>query len=289
MQNKNYSDLFALIQALAGVDAFTTSEQTKILAMANRRLWQAYQACPVWARYFVASQARPINSSGVIPRTYDETAGIRSVSSATRSSAIVTIVTSASVDFCEGMYVTISGLTGSVSPNGSYQVAGITSTNNTNDTFTYNLTTTDTNFEVYTGTGVVSPVAIPVISDINRIFTADPFTSHGYREIEYYEDFAGCHPINPHGTNLGYWMCFKEEWDGPYEATATTIPDEFFYFAAHATYADFLRMDGQTEKAMAEENLANEYLVVELDKPANQRNINNAFRRISTYTSRQFR
>jgi hypothetical protein len=48
-------------------------------------------------------------------------------------------------------------------------------------------------------------------------------------------------------------------------------------------------MDGQVEKAMAEENLANEYLVVELDKPANQRNINNAFRRISTYTSRQYR
>ena len=38
MQSTTYANLLVLIQSLAGVDSFTTAEQTKILAMANRRM-----------------------------------------------------------------------------------------------------------------------------------------------------------------------------------------------------------------------------------------------------------
>jgi hypothetical protein len=48
-------------------------------------------------------------------------------------------------------------------------------------------------------------------------------------------------------------------------------------------------MDGQVDKAMAEEAVAQMYLDTELTKAGQQRNMNNLFRRISTYTSRQFR
>jgi hypothetical protein len=64
---------------------------------------------------------------------------------------------------------------------------------------------------------------------------------------------------------------------------------EFFYYAAHATYADFLRMDGQVDKAIAEEQIAMNYLMLELNKAQNQRNNNALFRRISTYVSTQSR
>jgi hypothetical protein len=40
---------------------------------------------------------------------------------------------------------------------------------------------------------------------------------------------------------------------------------------------------------MAEEAVAQMYLDTELTKASQQRNMNNLFRRISTYTSRQFR
>ena len=48
-------------------------------------------------------------------------------------------------------------------------------------------------------------------------------------------------------------------------------------------------MDGQVDKAMAEEAVAQSYLDTEMAKANQQRNMNGLFRRFSTYTSRQFR
>ena len=71
--------------------------------------------------------------------------------------------------------------------------------------------------------------------------------------------------------------------------SSTNVPMEFFYFTAHATYADFLRMDGQLDKAMAEEQVAQSYLAAELQKAESQRNNNITVRRISTHGTRQSR
>jgi hypothetical protein len=87
----------------------------------------------------------------------------------------------------------------------------------------------------------------------------------------------------------GFFVTYKAVWDGPYTTASVNIPQEWFYFAAHAAYADFLRMDGQVDKAFAEEQVAQIHLEQELTKAGNARNITNLFRRISTYTSRQFR
>jgi hypothetical protein len=48
-------------------------------------------------------------------------------------------------------------------------------------------------------------------------------------------------------------------------------------------------MDGQVDKAVAEERLAQNYLDIELMKAENQSNVTNSYRRVSTYTSRQYR
>ena len=48
-------------------------------------------------------------------------------------------------------------------------------------------------------------------------------------------------------------------------------------------------MDGQVDKAIAEEQIAMTYLMLELSKAQNQRNNNSLFRRISTYVSTQSR
>lgn len=287
MNNKTYSDLLGLVQALAGVDAFTTLEQTKMLALINRRLYEAYEGSPTWPRYYYPAQARPI-IDGVIGRSYSVIGGTRTSSSASRSEKNVTIVCTTEIDFCAGMEVTISGLSGTVSPNGAYTVSAISTTTIDNDTFSYTLDS-GTGTEIYTGTATITPSELPEIGEFNRIYSGNPYTSKGYLEFQFLVDVDGASIINRGVNNNGAWVNFKEEWPGPYTTASTDIPQEFYNYTAHAAYADFLRMDGQVDKAIVEEKLAQSYLDIELMKAENQSNVTNSYRRISTYTSRQYR
>jgi len=74
MQVKSYTDLKALIQALAGVSSFTTEEESKILSFVNRRAAEAYNLSPSWARYLVESEERNIavfKVSGYLNNNYN--------------------------------------------------------------------------------------------------------------------------------------------------------------------------------------------------------------------------
>jgi len=289
MQSKTYSDLLALIQSLAGVDSFTTAEEAKILAMANRRIYQGYNASPMWPRYLKGAQARPA-PNGIIPFEYDATAGIRtSTGTESRSGTTVTITCTVAPDFVVGQYVTISGLGYSTTdPNGEYQVTGFSTVTLTDDTFTYELAS-GTGTENYTSTATVTPTAIDDIEQAFRVWDGNPMQSPGGVEYEFYAESDGYHVISNFSGLEGFWVSYRAQWPGPYLSTATDIPLEFFYWAAHATYADFLRMDGQVDKAMAEEGAAQTYLVLEMDKAEHQRNNNAVLRRISTYVSRSAR
>ena len=289
MQSKSYTDLLALIQALAGVDSFTTAEQTKILAMANRRLYQAYNASPMWPRYLHSAEARAA-PDGVIPFEYDATAGIRtSTGTESRTGTTVTITCTVAPDFVEGMYVTVSGLGYSTTnPNGEYQVTGFSTVTLTDDTFTYELAS-GTGTENYTGTATVTPAAVDDIEQVMRVWDDNPFGTTSSLEYDFYAQSDGYRVVNNFGDAEGFWVSYRAQWPGPYITTDTTIPLEFFYYAAHATYADFLRMDGQNDKAMAEEGAAQTYLLLEMDKAEHSRNVNTVFRRISTHVSRQAR
>lgn len=288
MQSKTYSDLLALVQALAGVDNFTTAEQTKILALANRRLYQAFNASQVWPRYIHGAQARPATDN-IIAFEYDEAAGVRTTSSATRSATTVTVVCTAAVDFVAGMEVTVASL-GYVTtnPNGTVTVTGVDTTTVANDTFTYELDS-GTGVETYTGTGTVSPVAVGDIESPLRVWDANPFGTVGGGEYEFYVESDGIHVVNNYRSLGGFWLAYRQQWPGPYLSSATDIPLEFFYYAAHAAYADFLRMDGQIDKALAEEQAAQAFLLLEIDKAESQRNNNAIIRRISTHNSRMAR
>jgi len=255
--------------------------------MANRRLYEAYDFSPTWPRYIVGAQVRPAIDN-VIAREYDNVAGIRASSSASRNATTVTIVCTAAVTFAAGMSVAISGLSGTVTPNGTFTVTGIDTTTIENDTFTYDLTS-GTGVETYSGTATVAPVAIDDISDFNRIWNANPFSTNGFHEYDFFVDSSGATVINNATGNSGFWVGYKKQSPSPYTTASTDIPLEFFHYAAHATYADFLRMDGQVDKAIAEEQIAMTYLMLELSKAQNQRNNNSLFRRISTYVSTQSR
>ncbi len=280
MTSETYSDLLERIQALAGVDAFTSDEETLIGSFINRRIYQAYRASDTWARYIVGAEARP-GPSGIIPWEYTETDGNRVISSATRSGSTVTVVVSADIDgdFVAGQYVTIAGLSYSTAnPNGSYQVTAISD----DDTFTFDLSdTTLTGTETYSGSGTVAPVALADVDTFIRIFGSRPYNLASVQEYQFYTESDGAHVIGNYSSLGGFWVTYKKAWGGPYEAGDTDIPQEFFNYAAHAAYADFLRMDQQTDRALAEEQAAQQYLLIELDRPQNQANA----RLISTFAT----
>lgn len=286
-QNRTYAQLLDGIEALAGVDAFTTAEQTRILANVNRRIYQAYRASELWPRYLIRAQARPA-PDGIIPLTYDASAGIRTGSAESRSGTTVTIVCTAAVDFVEGMEVTISGLSGTVNPNGTYAVTGISTTTVTDDTFTYELVTTNTGSETYSGTATVTPVTIPEIDSYIRVWDGNPNSTNYAAEYDFTVTPDGAEVQNNFREKEGFWVMFKKKWAGPYLSSATDIPQEFFEFAVHAAYADFLRMEGQTDRAMAEEQFASAILSLELQKAEVSQNAM-SFRRIQTHASRQSR
>jgi len=203
MTNRTYNDLFGLIKALAGVSDFTAGEQTMILAMANRRLREAYDTSMVWPRYLVVGEARTLDSNQIV----------------------------------------------------SYSQSGNAS-----------------------------------IAEFIRIHRTQPFKNLSALEYEFFVDSYGAHIQNIFNTSdITAYITYKIAWDGPYTVSSTTIPDEFFYYAAHTTYADFLRMDGQLDKAIAEEQIANNYLALQLNKAETQRNNNIISRRISTHGTKQSR
>ncbi len=282
MQTDTYANLLSLVKSLAGVDNFTTDEESSILNFANRRVYEAYRKSALWPRYFIAQQARPATNN-VIATTYDEVAGVRTGSSATRSGTTVTIVCTAAVDFVAGMSVTVSGLTGTDDANVTAVVKSVDSA-----TFTYDLVTSTTTSEIYTGTATVSPVAIPAIDTFHRVWAYEPFSTTTSYQMEWWAGVDGAHVIE-NGTDVdGYYVGFKKQWGGPYTADSTDIPLEFFQYAAQATYADFLRMDQQTSRAITEEGIANTYLEIELDRAERQSN-SARYVRVMSHTSQSTR
>jgi hypothetical protein len=108
-------------------------------------------------------------------------------------------------------------------------------------------------------------------------------------EYNFYVDSSGAHVMNLGDTGASsVYVTYKKKFTD-FSETSQDIPEEFFYYAAHATYADFLRMDGQTSKAFDEENRASTYLATELEKLDIISNNNTVRRKFTTYVSTQSR
>jgi hypothetical protein len=137
------------------------------------------------------------------------------------------------------------------------------------------------------------------IGSFNRIFRKQAFLNQSAMEYEFFVDFTGANILNiASTTDNSAFVSYKKEFT-PFTVTGTAVSDftgstvevpaEFFAYLAHATYADFLRMDGQTDKAFAEENTASVALALELEKIDIISNNNTVNKRFSTYVNRQSR
>jgi hypothetical protein len=141
-----------------------------------------------------------------------------------------------------------------------------------------------------------------VINDFHRIHQDEPFLKRSATEFDYFVDTVGAHISNLVTDTNSVYVTYKKhiadtttgkiitslDTDAT-DTFVTQIPSEFFNYTAHGVFADFLRMDGQTEKAAFEEEKAELFLATELERVDIINNNNSLNRKISTYINRTLR
>mgnify|MGYP003118803296 CR=1 FL=1 len=141
-----------------------------------------------------------------------------------------------------------------------------------------------------TNTSIVpySQSSLNTIHDFIRIHRKQPLVEDSVQDYSFYVTASGAHIINIDSDVTSPFVTYKYNFT-EISNDESTIPYEFFNFIAHASYSDFLRMDGQTEKALVEEQIANDYKDIELGKVDSLSNSNFVVRKISTYVNSQAR
>jgi hypothetical protein len=133
------------------------------------------------------------------------------------------------------------------------------------------------------------------IGEFNRIHRKKAFLNNSAIEYEFFVDVNGANILNiTNSTDNKAFVTYKQQFSpfttsSSYADSTEQVPSEFFHYIAHAAYADFLRMDGQTDKALVEEQTAGNYLALELEKIDLRSNNNTLNKRFSTYVNRQSR
>ena len=132
------------------------------------------------------------------------------------------------------------------------------------------------------------------IGDFSRIHRKEAFLNNSSLEYDFYVDSLGANVLNvPSGTEKVF-VSYKKEFTpftvtSDYYNSTAEVPGEFFNYIAHAVYADFLRVQNRQEEALAEEQVAQTYLALELEKIDLRSNNNTINHKFSTYVNRQSR
>jgi len=132
-----------------------------------------------------------------------------------------------------------------------------------------------------TGTGTVSPAldylpytqtGLNTIDSFLRVFVYAPFKTMGSQEYQYTVGSDGAELISGTVSPSSAFVAYKSVLTFSTAAGATSqsltssslIPEEWFEYIAHGTYADYLRAEGQQEKAAVADAEASEILLDEL-------------------------
>jgi hypothetical protein len=135
------------------------------------------------------------------------------------------------------------------------------------------------------------------INDFIRIHDSQSFLNRSATEYDFYADSFGANVLNGKFTNNEAYVTYKkpilDDFGKVIDSLTSTInqqiPNEFFNYTAHGVYADFLRMDGQHDKAAFEEQKADMFLATELERIDIINNNNSLNHKFSTYVNRSTR
>jgi hypothetical protein len=224
--------LFSLIQALCGV-VFASIETGRIKALINRRAQRAYRSSNYWTRFLKIGEERYLSSDPI-------------AATAIVSGSGYFIATVGNTDF------TLIG--SSANTVGEYFVAtgAGTGTGTARPALGY---------VPYTETGKSS------VDTFMRFFKQAPYISSSVQEFDFTVTAEGATlvagDLNPSTAFLTYKAQFADTYgDGAGETSS--VPAEWFQYLAHGTYADYLRAEGQQEKAALADQEAEALLTEEL-------------------------
>ena len=316
MQDRTYSDLLFLIQSLVGGGNLTTEEQGSIDSFINRRAHEAFQTSQTWPRFLVSSEERALSSYN-LSRATDSTnpsvnqnykfLGLAAASSITTGGTKVYngLTTSNVLIFKNenNAWIVATAVTSSVNSDGVVTIAdnGIwgaqfteadsVKNNSIENVKTWTPRSVSSSDILNVSTQNLIPYdesLVPSIGEFLKVYRKKAFLNDSSLEYDFFVDFNGANILNvANTTDNAAFVTYKKELP-QYTITSIDIPGEWFFFIAHGSYADFLRMEGKVEQSMAEEDVAQKYLAQELEKVDNMSN-NNVFRRFSTHGTRQSR
>ena len=133
------------------------------------------------------------------------------------------------------------------------------------------------------------------IGEFLKIHRKKAFINNSSIEYDFSVDFDGANILNiVNTTDNTAFVTYKKQFT-PYTITtayydsALEVPQEFYNYIAHTAFADFLRMQGKNEQAVAEEQVGAFFLAQELEKVDIISNNNTVNKRFSTYVNRQSR
>ena len=320
MQTRTYGELFKVTSALIGTGGqLAVGEQDQLRHFINRRFQQAFDESPIWPRYFVSSEERDINfytlsgatssTSTSVNQSY-KIRGIASGSGSTAGTKVYQGTTSATTFIYKNSsnaWVVQSGAGFTKEADGTITVSGGTvqfteadtvKNDAVEDVETWTPRAGDDVLDVVTKTLITysaTPEGKTTIGDFNRIHRKKAFKNNSAVEYDFFVDSLGANILNVESTSDNTaFVSYKKQFT-PYTITSgyydssLEVPAEFFNFLAHAVYSDFLRVQGRQQEAIAEEQIAQTYLALELEKVDIKNNNNTINKRFSTYVNRQSR
>lgn len=257
MADVTYTDIYNKVKALAGIPSPDANAQTQILQYVNRRAKLAYESCDFWPRWLVVGELRNYQSTTV------------------NATALVMGYTYTILSVGNTNWVTVGAASNTVGV--TFVATGVGTGSGT--------ATWNSNIIPFTENG---KSVIDKFIRVHKVY--QPFYQYSSVELEFYVTAIGAAVMgDTSASTASAYVSYRKEWDGPYTAISTNIPDEWQEYVAHGAYADWLRADGKNDVAMAEEKVAQEYLDQEMSQVDVQRSIGVVAHRISTHVNRSFR
>ena len=320
MQTRTYGDLFKITSALIGTGGqLDVSEQDQVSHFINRRFQQAFDESPVWPRYLVSSEERLLalyKLSGATASTSTSVnqnyrfLGLAEADSASIGGTKVYngLTTSDTLIYKNtgNAWVVATNVTNSVLSNGEVEFgdggtvqfteADTVKNDSIEDVTTWTPRSGADRLKILTQNLIpYAQTSKDSIGDFNRIHRKRAFQNNSSLEYEFFVDFDGANILNiANSTDSEAFVSYKKQLTpftvtSDYYNSVVEVPGEFFKYIAHSVYADFLRVQNRQEQALAEEQVAQTYLALELEKIDIRSNNNTINKRFSTYVNRQSR
>ena len=317
MQTRTYGDLFKLIQSLAGVSTFASTETDDIANLINRRYSEAYNTIQMWPRYLVSSEKRTINAYTLAGATSSTSTsvnqdykflGANDGNVGTLGTNVYQGVTTSTVIIYKNSsnaWVVQTGASATIQSDGNYRVVAGTSQFTEADTIKKDLLENVETFTPRAGSDTLQVTPknlIPYVQSGNdtigefiRVHRTRAFLNNSSLEYDFFVDAEGANILNVSSTTDAVaFVTYKKIFvpfttAADYTTSTEEVPGEFFHYIAHAAYSDFLRMDGQHDKAQLEQQNAQQYLALELERVDVIMNQNTVNKRFSTHVNRQSR